>query len=327
MRRTVCHYLKRAAAGRALLDVMKRSLELLAFCALACNLPCFAASLPPLVHLAAPGVYYRQSEDEKRIIATSSWIEFEDFLVVIDANFPWGARAILPDIRKTSSKPIRFVLDTHYHADHSWGNGVFAAEGATIISSDATATDSRSRNTAAWNKNTEIGIFDLKQYSLVHPQLTFHDRMAIEDGQRRLELIRVGPAHTRGDVVAWLPQERIVFTGDVCTTRAQNNLGDPGLDPYGWLRALDAIERLNPAIVIPGHGIQGTIEAVRGQRAYLAAIIDGVKAGLARGETVEQLQKQINLADHKPWSDSKQRNLAAIANLYENLKNQAPATQ
>ena len=53
-----------------------------------------AADLPPLVHLAAPGVYYRQSEDEKKIIATTTWIEFRDFLVVINANYPWGARAI-----------------------------------------------------------------------------------------------------------------------------------------------------------------------------------------------------------------------------------------
>jgi cyclase len=279
-----------------------------------------AADLPPLVHLAGPGVYYRQSEDEKKIIATTSWIEFRDFLVVIDANYPWGARAIIPDIRKTTAKPVRFVLDTHYHADHSYGNGEFAALGATIISSDATAEDSIQRNTRSWAQNSDAGVFDLKQYSQVHPQLTFHDRIAIDDGERRLELIRLGPAHTRGDVVAWLPKERIVFTGDLCTTRAQNNLSDPGFDPGGWLRALSAMEEMNPAIVIPGHGMQGTVEALRGQRAYLAAIIDAVNAGLAKGNTVEQLQKSINLDAHKPWSDSEKRNAAAIAAIYQKLK-------
>lgn len=282
----------------------------------------FAGTLPPLVHIVAPGVYYRQSEDEKRIIATTSWIEFKDFVVVIDANYPWGARAILKDLHQTTSKPIRFVFDTHYHADHSYGNGVFAEEGATIISSDATAEDSIIRNTAAWAKNTDTGIYNLKQYPLVHPQLTFHDHIAIDDGTRRLELIRLGPAHTRGDAIAWLPKERIVFTGDLCTTRAQNNLSDPGFNPYGWLHALDEMEQLQPAIVIPGHGLQGTADALRGQRAYLAAIIDGVKAGIARNETVEQLQKEIDLSQHKPWSDSGKRNAAAIAAVYAKLKNQ-----
>lgn len=209
-------------------------------------------ALPPLVHQVAPGVYYRQSEDEKRIIATTSWIEFKDFLVVIDANFPWGAKAILQDLKQTTQKPVRFVLDTHYHADHSYGNGVFAEAGATIISSDATAEDSRNRNTKSWENDKGVGEQSLKNYSLVHPELTFKDTITIEDDSRRLELIRVGPGHTRGDVIAWLPTERIVFTGDLCTTRAQNNLGDLGMSPDGWLKILDKLIRMNPAIVVPG---------------------------------------------------------------------------
>ena len=277
------------------------------------------ASLPPLVHQAAPGVYYRQSEDDKRIIATTSWIEFEDFLVVVDANFPWGAKAILQDIKETSQKPIRFVFDTHYHGDHSYGNGVFAAEGATIISTDDTAADSREKTTAAWNKSTESGEFDLHKYRLVHPQLTFHDRLVIDDGHRSLELIREGPAHTRGDAVAWLPQERILFTGDLCTTRAQNNLTDPGMSPEGWLAVLDRLALMKPAIVIPGHGLQGTVASLRGQRDYLAAIYNGVRSGIAKGEKLEQMQTSIDLSSQKPWSDNPTRNAAALHAMYQKL--------
>lgn len=277
------------------------------------------ASLPPLVHEAAPGVYYRQSEDDKRIIATTSWIEFDEFLVVIDANFPWGAKALLQAIRQTSAKPIRFVLDTHYHADHSYGNGVFAAQGATIVSSDDTAADSRERNTTAWNKSTETGELALQQYKLVHPQLTFHDRLVIDDGHRRLEFIREGPAHTRGDAVAWLPAERIVFTGDLCTTRAQNNLSDPGMSPQGWIEALEKMAQMNPAIVIPGHGTQGTIDSLRGQREYLSAVYEGVRSGITKGATLEQMQTNIDLTSHKPWSDNPARNAAAILAMYNRL--------
>jgi cyclase len=280
-----------------------------------------AQDLPPLVHRAADGVYYRQSEDEKKIIATTSWIEFHDFLVVVDANYPWGAVPILRDLRKTTPKPVRFVLDTHYHADHSYGNGVFAEQGATIIGSDDTAADSRNRNTPSWEKNKDTGEFNLKQYRLVHPQLTFHDKLVIDDGERRLELIRVGPAHTRGDVVAWLPKERILFTGDVCTTRAQNNLSDPGMDPEGWVRVLGQLAQMNPAIVIPGHGIQGTVDALNGQRAYLAAMIEQVKAGVSRKETQEQIINEIDWQKYKPWSDEEKRNRADIAVLYEKFKN------
>jgi cyclase len=283
--------------------------------------PAQAQGLPPLVHRAADGVYYRQSEDEKKIIATTSWIEFHDFLVVIDANYPWGALPILQDLRKTTMKPVRFVLDTHYHADHSYGNGVFAEQGATIVSSDDTAADSRNRNAPSWEKNTDTGVFNLKQYKLVHPQLTFHDKLVIDDGERRLELIRVGPAHTRGDVVAWLPKERILFTGDVCTTRAQNNLSDPGMDPDGWVRVLGQLADMNPAIVVPGHGIQGTVEALQGQRAFLAGMIEQVRAGVARNETAEQIINEIDWKKYKPWSDEEKRNRDDIAILYKKFKN------
>jgi cyclase len=279
-----------------------------------------AQSLAPLVRQAAPGVYYRLSEDDKKIIATTSWIEFHDFLVVIDANFPWGADALLPDLKRTTSKPIRFVLDTHYHADHSYGNGVFTRMGATIIASDDTAADSISRNTPNWTKDTGTGAFDLKRYKLVHPQLTFHDKLVIDDGERRLELLREGPGHTRGDVVAWLPKDRIVFTGDLCTTRAQNNLSDPGMDPNGWVRILGRLIELNPAIVIPGHGIQGTVDALKGQQAYLSAIIQAVQNGLTRKETPEQIFASIDFSKHKPWSDMEARNHNAVNAVYEKLK-------
>jgi len=279
-----------------------------------------AAAQPPLVRRAAPGVYYRISEDQKRIIATTSWIEFRDFVVVIDANFPWGARAVLEDLRRTTDKPIRFVFDTHYHADHSYGNSVFADVGATIVSSEDTAAESRAKNPPAWERNTETGDFSLKPFRLVHAQLVFRDSLAIDDGDRRLEFTRVGPAHTRGDSVAWLPKERILFTGDLCTTRAQNNLGDPDADLDGWVRVLDDLAKRDPAIVIPGHGIQGTVEALRGQRAYLAEIIKQVRAGMARGATADQLATQIDLKNFKPWSDDETRNRTAIQKTYENLK-------
>ena len=285
-----------------------------------------AAELPPLVHQIAPGVYYRQSEDEKRIIATTSWIEFKDFVVVIDANFPWGAKAILTDLKATTSKPVRFVFDTHYHADHSYGNGVFAEAGATILSSEMTAEDSRARNAAAWEKDTGVGEQSLKQYSLVHPQLTFKDSVAISDGSRRLELIRVGPGHTRGDGVAWLPAERIVFTGDLCTTRAQNNLADAGMSPDGWLQILDRLAGMNPAIVVPGHGREGTVDALKGQRAYLAAVFDGVKAGIEKGASENEIYNQIDWSKYKPWSDDEKRNHVAVAAVYKKFSSMSGTT-
>src|SRR5436305_2523985 len=180
-----------------------------------------------------------------------------------------------------------------------------------------TAEDSRTRNTPSWGKDTGVGEQSLKLYSLVHPQLTFNDSVTISDGSRRLELIKVGPGHTRGDAVAWLPAERIVFTGDLCTTRAQNNLADPGMSPDGWLHILDRLAAMNPAIVVPGHGRDGTVEVLKGQRAYLAAVFDAVKAGIARGAGENEIYNAIDWPKYKPWSDDEKRNHVAVAAMYK----------
>src|SRR5437879_13081213 len=101
-----------------------------------------AASQSSLVREVAPGVFVRLAEPDKKIIANTGWIVFRDYVLVIDANFPWGARAILADVRKTTSKPIRYVFDTHYHGDHAFGNSIWVDAGATIFCSRECADDS-----------------------------------------------------------------------------------------------------------------------------------------------------------------------------------------
>src|SRR5438067_307514 len=87
------------------------------------------------VRQLAPDVFFWQGDPDQREPANCTWIIFKDYVLVIDANFPWGAREILPRIKATTSKPIRFVFDTHYHGDHAFGNSIFTDAGASIICS------------------------------------------------------------------------------------------------------------------------------------------------------------------------------------------------
>src|SRR5438874_11537734 len=87
------------------------------------------------VRQIAPGVYVRQGDRDRRQPANTSWVIFRDYVVVIDANTPWGIREILPEIRKTTAKPIRYVFDTHYHWDHTWGNSVLVDAGVSVVCS------------------------------------------------------------------------------------------------------------------------------------------------------------------------------------------------
>ena len=269
-------------------------------------------------HQLAPDVFMRAAEPEKRIIANAGWVVFRDYVLVIDANYPWGARAILDDIRKTTNKPVKFVFDTHYHGDHAHGNSVFVDAGATIVCSADCASESLKKNPAAW----EASAADYKNERLEHPQIAFADKLVFDDGAHRVELIKVGPGHTLGDSVAWLPKERILFTGDLCVNkRPGNNVADPDASPEGCVRALDGLMKYDVAVLVPGHGLLGGKEALSGQRAYLQGMIDGVRAGMARGQTADQIAESLDLSPFSPWGADKARNIPSVKAIHAKLRN------
>ncbi len=275
------------------------------------------ASQALTVRQLAPGVFFRQGDRDKHQQANCGWIIFRDYVVVVDANFPWGAKAILPEIKKTTNKPIRFVFDTHYHGDHAQGNSVFVDQGSTIVSSADAAAESRGKGQAAWDKDTTTGEFSLKPYRAEHPSVVFADQMVFDDGDKRIELRKVGPGHSKGDSVAWLPKERILFTGDLVTNwNFGNNMLDADASDTGWLKAIDTMLELKPQTVAVGHGALGDVETMRGQRGYLADMHQQVLAGKKAGKTADQLVKEINLSKHGHFAAFAQRNEESIRAMY-----------
>lgn len=272
------------------------------------------------VRQLAPGVYVRMADDSKKIIANSGWVVFRDYVLVIDANYPWGAREILKDIRRTTNKPIRFVFDTHYHADHSFGNSEFVDAGATLVCSDACMAESRSKNVKAWASDNGTGDFDLKQWRLEHPQVSFPEKMTFDDGEHRVELMLVGPGHTLGDSVAYLPKEKILFTGDLCLTRPGNNMADLDANPHGWVKALDRLSKMDITTLIPGHGGIGNRDSITPQRAYIAAMIEGIEKGIKQKKTAGEIADSLDLTKITPNGSDAARNRTSILAVYPKLK-------
>jgi glyoxylase-like metal-dependent hydrolase (beta-lactamase superfamily II) len=277
------------------------------------------AGRPGEVHQLAPGVYYREADTSKHIIANTGWVVFRDYVLVIDANYPWGAREILNDIRATTNKPIKYVFDTHYHADHLFGDSVWVDAGATNLCSAECTEESLRKNPANWANDKGTGDVSLKPYRLEHPQQSFSGRMAFDDGEHRVELTRIGPGHTLGDAVAYLPKERILFTGDVCVNSPMNNMADPDANPDGWLRALDNLSTKDVAILVPGHGDPGTAATLHSQRAYLAAIINSVRDAAAKNVAEPELEKSLDLTAYKPQGGNVPHDQACIRAVYAKL--------
>jgi glyoxylase-like metal-dependent hydrolase (beta-lactamase superfamily II) len=157
-------------------------------------------------------------------------------------------------------------------------------------------------------------------YQLEHPTVLFEDRLTFDDGEHRVELIRVGPGHTIGDAVAYLPKEKILITGDLCVNwTSGNNVGDRDADPDNWVRVLDRLAGWEVKTVVPGHGRLGTTDALRGQRAYLADMVAQVRSGVQAGKGVEELAREVDLSRHRPWGASVGANAGSVRAVYRKL--------
>ena len=267
----------------------------------------------------APGVYFWQGDHDSRQPANSTWIVFKDYVLVIDANFPWGAREILPRIRSITNKPIRFVFDTHYHGDHAYGNSLFVDSGATIVCSEVCAEELRTKGARGWN-NWNDPAHSLAGARLEPPAITFTDGMVFDDGTQRVEITRVGPAHSKGDAVAYLPKQKILVVGDLCATWAWgNNVADADADHAHWIQQLDRMSQWDVTTVIPGHGSPSPLAALRQQRDYLADMLDQVRAGKRAGKSADELATAIDLSRHGSFGGNAEANAVSIRAMYRKL--------
>ncbi len=268
----------------------------------------------------APGVYYYFGDELQHKSANCVWVVFNDYVLVADANYPWGAVEILQEIKKVTQKPVRFVVNTHYHHDHSFGNCVFVDSGATVVSTTAAAGEMKTLGKIEWDRNYSGQ--PLNGYRQEFPSLTFDNRLVFDDGEHRVELIRMGPAHTAGDAVAFLPKEKILVTGDLFVNGNPwgNNVADPDVNYDRWLTVLDTLASWDVKTVIPGHGEPGTTENLKRQRSYLADMLQQVRRGIKAGKSKEELVKEIDLSKHPVYGENKVSTDRSISAMYDRLK-------
>jgi cyclase len=179
-----------------------------------------------------------------------------------------------------------FVVNTHFHGDHTFGNGQFAPR-SVIVAHEGTRADTAEAGLGLRQLWPDVA---WGETPLTLPALTFRDGLTLHAEDLRVELLHVGPAHTANDVVAWVPERSVLFTGDVVWS---------GVTPYvlmgsisGSFRALDRLRSLRPRVVVPGHGPVGGVELIDATEAYLRLIQrlaeDGRREGLTALEAAER---------------------------------------
>lgn len=269
---------------------MKRACLVVVFAALG-TLALYSSrgeSHPETMRQIAPGVWFREGDLKKYGHSNNTVIEMKDYLIVVDANFPSGARAAMADIKKVTSKPVKYVFDTHHHGDHAYGNAVWTKAGAITLAHQNVAAEMQRLEPKRWQEaQSRPDVKELKLATAEPPKQTFEKTFTLDDGVRRVEFLHFGWAHTRGDGFLHLPKEHIVCTGDAVVNGPYNYTGDAHVG--NWPNVVRAVQKLNAKTVLPGHGLPGGPEVLVGQAAFFVELRKAVEGEIRRGKKLEDL--------------------------------------
>ena len=239
----------------------------------------------------AEGAYCLTAEGDPN----SGVIVGDDGVMVVDARAtPKMARELVAHIRTVTDKPIRYVVLSHYHAVRVLGASGYGAE--HVVASRATLEMIRERGRQDWK--SEHGrfprLFDAFEEipGLTWPTLIFDRELTVMMGRREVRLMHLGAGHTRGDTVAWLPKERVLFSGDLVEEGATPYCGDAQLAE--WPATLDALLALQPAKLVPGRGDALTTpaasrRAIESTRAFVIELLGHARRGARSGKSLKQV--------------------------------------
>ena len=219
----------------------------------------------------------------------------DDSVMVIDATAtPVMAQDLITKIRGVTDKPIKYVTLSHYHAVRVLGASAYGAQ--QIIASRPTYELIVERGQEDWQSEYERfpRLFQNADSvpGLTWPTMVFEKQMTVYMGKLEVQLIQIGPGHTRGDTIAWLPAERMLFSGDLVEFNAGIYTGDAQLEE--WPDTLDKLRALKPKALVPGRGAAlkteaEAIQAIEFTQNFVRQLLACAREGVAAGKDLKQV--------------------------------------
>jgi len=226
-----------------------------------------------------------------------------------------AAREMLAGIKKAGGKEPSFLINTHSHSDHIIGNQIFAPP-AIVIAQENTREAIMSEGAAGIKRIADMRpnlAEDLKEVKVVVPEIAYSEAMTLNFGGRSVKLIHPGPAHTLGDTLVYIPEEQVLFAGDLLF----NHIIPPIMgDSANWVRVLTWLEGLDIKAVIPGHGYVGTKEDLVEMKKFLQRLRREVKKCYDKEMPQDNVITEINLGKYRDWPHQ-ERLTMDVAKLYK----------
>jgi cyclase len=262
----------------------------------------FAQDLGPRVKKLADGVYVHTG---KGFDSNSGIIITDEGVIVVDTGQnAIESRSVMEAVKKLTSQPVKFVIDTEPHNDHTTGHFVFPQ--AIVVAAAGAGDSMRTANNAAPNRietaratSAEMKTA-LEGYKFVTPHVEYRDRMTITLGGRTVELMYMKGVHSEADTAVWLPRERVVFSASAYVVN-QVNILRPFVTIPDIQAAGKMIRALNPEHVVPGHGTPGTTQIFDDGDKYYSLLMQRVDAAMKQGKSLDDIKREVKMPEYANW--------------------------
>src|SRR6516162_5238265 len=283
---------------------IKVAAPLVMFIGLVMSASAFAQDLGPQIKKFGEGIYVYVGKNFK---SNTGIILTQDGVVLIDSGHePTDSRAVMEAVKKVTPMPVRFLIDTEPHPDHTTGHFVFAAT-ATIIAAAGAGDSMRNRERQMPDRIEKLAATSpemkaaLEGYKFIPPQVEYSDKMTLYVGERTFELKYLKGVHSEADTAIWLPKERMLFSASAFVSE-QINIFRPFVNISDILAAGRMMKALNPEHVIPGHGPPTTTKLFDDGEKYYALLVERVAAKVKEGKSLEDITKEVKMPEYASWA-------------------------
>src|SRR5712671_5941310 len=265
--------------------------------------PAGAQDLGPQFMKFGDGIYAYVGKNFK---SNTGIILTQDGVVLIDSGHePTDSRAVMEAVKKLTPMPVRFLIDTEPHPDHTTGHFIFSPP-ATIIAAQGAGESMRARERQDPQRIEKLAATSpamkaaLEGYKFITPDVEYQGKMTLRVGERTFELTYLKGVHSEADTAVWLPNERVLFSASAFVTD-QINILRPFVTIPDILAAGKMMKALNPEHVVPGHGTPGTVKIFEDGEKYYALLLDRVGAMVKAGKSLEDIKKEVKLPEYSGW--------------------------
>ncbi|MEX1022962.1 MAG: MBL fold metallo-hydrolase [Dehalococcoidia bacterium] len=255
---------------------------------------------PPYLQEVSEGIFVYVQPDGSWFLNNAGFIVGSESVVAIDTvGTEKRAHAFREAVAKTSPHPVQALINTHAHGDHTHGNFAFWPQTAVIGHEGARREILHSN--APQGVAERFPTADFGQFRHVPPMVTFTDRLTVYADDLEVQLVHFGPAHTTNDVIAWIPERRVLFTGDLVF-----NGGTPFAmagSVLGWLDVIPQLRAFDADVVVPGHGPVCGAGAFDAVEAYLTWVAGLARRGREAGSAPLEVARSVDLGEFSGLTD------------------------